>query len=39
MNIVGFNFLKISADRDSKIKSIDNISTSIDVIELTRYGL
>jgi hypothetical protein len=39
MNIVGFNFLKISADRDSKIKSIDNISTSIDVIELTKESV
>lgn len=36
MNIVGFNFLKITASRDAKIKDIENISTSIDVLELEK---
>ena len=36
MNIVGFNFLKVSVSRDAKIKKIDNISTSIDVLDLTK---
>ena len=36
MNIVGFNFVKITATRDIKIKSIENISTSIDVLEINK---